>query len=194
MASQGILNGTFPAVEPEQTSRVDAVVEDEIARLTAKCAEMEKEVAKWTPRSQLRLEETSIIFVTLEDGEYNDYWSSDLVPLLSDETRAGYRELHWCGQRKKSAKDDIVGRGTLVAVRSNKKSMEFTIVGEVCEKMRISEKTTGHPATYKLLVEINAHAETIVRAPGDRCAHWTVLRKVGIPHNGGYMPEGIYAN
>jgi hypothetical protein len=47
MASRGILNETLLAVEPEQTSRVDAVVEDEIARLTVKCAEMEKDVAKW---------------------------------------------------------------------------------------------------------------------------------------------------
>ena len=134
----------------------------------------------------------SIIFVTFKDGEYNDFWSSDLVPLLADNTRAGYRELHWCGQRKKSPKDDIVGPGTLVAVRPNKKSKEFTIVGEVCEKLHVSERTEEQPATYKLLVEINAQARRIARAPGDRCAHWTVLREVGIPHSGGYMPEGIY--
>lgn len=35
------------STEAEQTSRVDAVVEDEIARLTAKVAEMEAQVNKW---------------------------------------------------------------------------------------------------------------------------------------------------
>lgn len=183
------------STEAEQTSRVDAVAveEEEIARLTAKCAAMEKELAKWNPSQQGPSDATSIIFVTLEDGEYNDYWSSDLVPLLADETRAGYRELHWCGQRKKSARDALVGSGTLVAVRPNKKSMEFTIVGKVCEKSRITERTAEQPATYKLLVEIDAHVRQIARADGDRCAHWTVLREVGITRGGGYMPEGIYA-
>jgi hypothetical protein len=147
-----------------------------------------------TYRIEVARMSTSIIFVTLKGGEYNDFWSSDLMPLLADNSRAGYRELHWCGQRKKSAKDDIVGPGTLVAVRPNNKSMEFAIVGEVCEKMRLSERTTEQPATYKLLVEIRTHVRRITRAPTDRCAHWTVLREVGIPHSGGYMPEGIYVN
>jgi hypothetical protein len=58
-----------PSTEAEQTSRVDAVVEDEIARLTAKCVEMEKEVAKWELKklpvygNLSRLEETCSSFV-----------------------------------------------------------------------------------------------------------------------------------
>lgn len=136
----------------------------------------------------------SIIFVTLKDGEYNDYWKSELRTLLADDTRTGYREMHWCGQRKKSTRDDNVCPGTLVAVRKDKKTKEFTIVGTVSQKECITPKSGKQPATYNLLVEVSASPRAIPRGVGDRCVHWTVLRDVGIPYSGAYMPEGIYSS
>lgn len=130
----------------------------------------------------------SIIFIT-EGGQYNDHWASELIPLLADDAVAGYRELHWCGQPKQK-RDHLVRPGTLVAVRPNDKTMAFTLVGKVVDKQLLTE---GHVATYSVLVEMSATPREIVRDTArDRCVHWTVLREVGIPHSGAYMPEGIY--
>jgi hypothetical protein len=51
------------STEAEQTSRVDAVAveEEEIARLSAKCAAMEKELAKWDVKRATRLEEMAAL-------------------------------------------------------------------------------------------------------------------------------------
>ena len=131
----------------------------------------------------------SIIFITLKGGQYNDHWTSELKPLLAGDAVAGYRELHWCGQPKQK-RDRLVRPGTLVAVRPNAKTMAFTLVGKVVEKQPLTE---GRVATYTLLVEMSATPREIVRDKArDRCVHWTVLREVGIPHSGAYMPEGIY--
>jgi hypothetical protein len=48
------------STEAEQPSRVDAV-EEEIARLTIKCAEMEKTLAKWDTKRATRLEEMAAL-------------------------------------------------------------------------------------------------------------------------------------
>jgi hypothetical protein len=135
----------------------------------------------------------SLIFVTLKDGEYNDYWSSDLNTLLADDHSAGYREMHWCGQRKKTTRDHLVCPGTLVAIRKDKKSSDFTIVGTVSQRDCITPKVGRQPATYTLLVEVWKSPRVIPRAADHRCVHWSVLRTVGIPYNGAYMPEGIYS-
>jgi hypothetical protein len=135
---------------------------------------------------------SSIIFVTLTDGEYNDYWKSDVKSLLATDDVAGYRELHWCGQNR-GRRDRLVQPGTLVAVRKNKKEMAFTIVGTVAEKTLLTPQHGKTAATYTLLVELYAEPWRIARAAGDRCVHWTVLRAVNIPTDGSYSPQGIYA-
>lgn len=128
----------------------------------------------------------TVIFVTLKDGEYNDYWASA--------SNGGLRDLHWCGQRKKRALDYLVSPGTIVAVREKKTDKHFTLVGTVVEKFLLTSKTEKNPATYNLLVQLSETPQQIHRAEEDRCTHWTVLRELDIPHNGGYLPEGIYSN
>ena len=138
---------------------------------------------------------TSVIFVTLKDGEYDNRWLSELSTLLSTQDIAGHRQLHWCGQRKKSPRDELVRPGTLVAVRKHKNTSEFTLVGSVVTKTPLTPKAGKTPATYNLLVEMAAEPRRIQRAPGDRCVHWTVLRQIGIPLPSPlpWMPEGIYS-
>lgn len=134
---------------------------------------------------------SSLIFVTLKDGEYDDHWSSQLYPLLADGDIAGYRELHWCGQRK-GRRDGLVRPGTLVAVRANAKVRAFTLVGAVVEKTCLTPQHDSTPGTYSLLVEVSATPLTIERAAGDRYTHWTVLRELGFPRDTGCKPHGIY--
>lgn len=136
----------------------------------------------------------SVIFVTLHDGEYNDYWLSETRTLMATDEIAGYRDMHWCGQRKKNDRDHLVRTGTLVAVRAKKSERFFTLVGTVAEMDLLTLKGTGVPATYKLMIEMWETPHVIHRANGDRCVHWTVLRELGIPRSAGYQPEGIYSS
>jgi hypothetical protein len=135
----------------------------------------------------------SIIFVTLTNGEYDDHWISEPNTLLADQDTAGHRQLHWCGQRKKTTRDHLVVPGTLVAVRKTKNTLEFTLVGTVATKTQLTSKVGRTPATYNLLVELSVEPRSIRRAAGDRCVHWTVLRNLNIPRSAGYLPEGIYS-
>ena len=130
---------------------------------------------------------TSIIFCTLKNGEYDDHW-------LSEADSSNMRTLHWCGQRKTIGnKDDLVVPGTLVAVRPSRSSLYFILVGQVVTKRILTEKTPTTAATYELSVALHTQPVQIDRAEGDRCTHWSVLRHLGIPHSGGYLPEGIYS-
>jgi hypothetical protein len=133
-----------------------------------------------------------LIFVTLTNGEYDNRWMSESNTLLADQDIAGHRQLHWCGQRKKTTRDHLVGPGTLVAVRNSKDAPEFTLVGIVATKTQLTPKVGKTPATYNLLVEMASEPRRIQRAEGDRCVHWTVLRALNIPRSAGYLPEGIY--
>lgn len=131
---------------------------------------------------------TSVIFCTLKNGEYDDHW-------LSEPDSSNMRTLHWCGQRKNVGnKDALVVPGTLVAVRPSSSCLSFTLVGQVATKRQLTEKTPTSAATYELSVSLDAQPLQIHRAEGDRCTHWTVLRHLGIPRSGGYLPEGIYSS
>jgi len=134
----------------------------------------------------------SIIFVTLKDGVYADHWSSDLLPVATSEDRAGVRELTWPGQ-KSGIRDDLAKPGTLVAMRPNKDTRYFDIVGTILVKERTRPRTADHPAEYKLLVEVLRVPRRIHKNVDDVFTHNTVLRAIGLPIEHGALPHGIYA-
>jgi hypothetical protein len=129
----------------------------------------------------------SVIFVTLKNGVYDDRWMSELAD--------GRRIMHWCGQAR-GKRDGLVIPGTVVAVRPTKTTPAFTLVGTVATKelIHVGDPALKTPATYHLSIEMDAEPLTIARdSPRDRCAHWTVLRHLGIARDASYMPHGIYA-
>ena len=134
----------------------------------------------------------SIIFVTLADGEYSDRWSSDLLPVGVSSDRSGIRELTWDGQRS-GLRDDLVGPGTLVALRPNFKSKFFKLVGRVLLKTQTRQREGRQPAEYKLVIEMAANPVRINKLETDRFTHNSVLRVLGYPIETGAMPHGIYA-
>ena len=134
---------------------------------------------------------TSIIFVTLNDGEYRDRWTSDLLPIGTSMERKGVRELTWDGQRS-GARDGLVGPGTLVAVRPNRNTRSFDIMGVVVLKTLNRPREGGHPAEYKLVVDMAANPRRIEKLYEDRFTHNTVLRAFGFPIERGALPQGIY--
>jgi hypothetical protein len=83
------------STEAEQTHGGAAVVEDEIAQLTAKCAAMEKDVAKWKSKTEIRLEEMSVLIDSKIDKTktFNRYKlmlhesNADIVSSLGGEMR-----------------------------------------------------------------------------------------------------------
>jgi hypothetical protein len=133
----------------------------------------------------------SLIFVTLDDGEYADQWTSEPNTLLHTDEVAGHRMLRWCGQRR-GRRDHMVGSGTLVAVRESAKIKAFTIVGRVIEIECIRKQDGSVCGIYDILVELTAAPRVIHRDNGDRYTHWTVLRALGIPTQDA-QPQGIYA-
>lgn len=134
---------------------------------------------------------TSIIFVTLRDGEYADRWSSPLLPLATSDDRAGVRELMWEGQ-KSGLRDHLANPGTLVAVRPNKGSRYFEIIGSILVKERTRPREFRRPAEYKLLLEILRVPRRVNKDPSDKFTHNTVLRAIGLPTEQGALPHGIY--
>lgn len=132
----------------------------------------------------------SVIFVTLKNGPYADRWSSELLPVMISEHRAGVRELTWEGQRTNPL-DDVVRAGTWVAVR-DKPATAFRVVGRVCMKQCTREWRTGHPAEYKLLVEMETEPKEYLRDAGERLYHNPVLRALGLPIERGTVAFGIY--
>ena len=134
----------------------------------------------------------SIIFVTLADGEYNDHWSSDLLPIGVSNTRIGIRELTWDGQRS-GLRDDLVGPGTRVAIRPNRNTKAFDLAGTVLLKTQTRARDANAPAQYKLVLEMAANPQRIHKLRNDRFTHNSVLRALGYPLEVGAMPHGIYA-
>jgi hypothetical protein len=133
----------------------------------------------------------SIIFVTLKNGEYDNFWQGEMSTLIADDDVAGYRQLRWCGQRCGRKDKDVVS-GTLVAVRSDSSELGFTIVGRVAEKVLQTPRTATSPATYSLLVEMDIVPRYIPRdLRHGKVTHWTVLHELGIEKTGG-VAEGIY--
>ncbi len=134
----------------------------------------------------------SIIFVTLADGEYSDRWTSDLLPVGVSPERIGLRELTWDGQRS-GLRDDLVGPGTRVAVRPNRNTKAFDMIGTVLLKTQTRAREGNHPAEYKLVIEMTANPQRIHKLRNDRFTHNSVLRALGYPLEVGAMPHGIYA-
>ena len=128
---------------------------------------------------------SSIIFVTLTNGEYNDHWLGQEV--------GGHRPLHWCGQRA-GGEDHLVGPGTIVAVRDKKGELGFRLVGVVAEKTLLTPQAGRTPATYKLDVVVSQEPRYIARdMQYGKYPHWTVLHELDIPKGGAFV-RGIYSS
>jgi hypothetical protein len=129
------------------------------------------------------MESSSLIFVTLHDGEYADHFLNDYT-------------LVWCGQRS-NKRDAMVGPGTAVWIREKKSNRFFTHVGHVVKKelMRPYEPAAEGDeryAIYHLHLQRIADPVTIHKGPDDTFTHNTVLRHAGYPTETGAMPHGIY--
>lgn len=135
----------------------------------------------------------SLIFVTLNNGKYQNHWTSDLCTLLQSKGIAGYRRLCWYGQNC-GRRDYLVRPGTIVAVRENDKVQSFTLVGFVAEIHCLQKQQNKVPGMYEIIVEVSDTPETIDRDyENDAYTHWTVLRRVGIETTDA-QPQGIYAS
>ena len=129
---------------------------------------------------------SSVIFVTLTNGEYNDHWLGQEV--------SGHRALHWCGQRA-GGEDHLVGPGTIVAVRDKKGEYGFRLVGVVAEKTLLTPQAGRTPATYRLDVAVSQEQRYIARdLQYGRKTHFTVLHELGIPNKWGEFVRGIYSS
>jgi hypothetical protein len=65
-------------------------------------------------------------------------------------------------------------------------------MGEVVLKTLNRPREGGHPAEYKLVVDMAANPRRIEKLYEDRFTHNTVLRAFGFPIERGALPQGIY--
>ena len=134
---------------------------------------------------------TSMIFVTLSEGPYNDRWLS--------EPEGDIRCLQWCGQNK-GRRDYLVVEGTQVWMRNKATDMFFDHVGDIQDILMTEpndprrERGRQH-ATYRVLVKLQEIPLRIYRSQGEHFTHWAVLRHIGIlPTKLPSMTEGIYSS
>ena len=129
------------------------------------------------------MESPSLIFVTLNDGEYADHF-------LNDHT------LVWCGQRS-NRRDEMVVPGTAVWTREKKSNRFFTHVGHVVKKELMrpynpGERGDERHAIYTLYLELLENPITVHKEPDEAFTHNAVLRHAGYAIETGAMPHGIY--
>lgn len=121
---------------------------------------------------------TSIIFITKNNGIYNDYWNPH-----------NPNEIFWYGQRC-GRRDHYVVPGTAVLTR-NKNQKQFILIGYV--KSKTVEKIENKKATlYKLVISKLVEPEIIKRKEGDILTVNTILRKYGFPLENSITSQGIY--
>lgn len=119
----------------------------------------------------------SAIFVTLQLGQYGTRW-------ISAEMN-GSRELQW---QTRGEDVSAVRQGTQVWVRNLPTEQSYTLVGEVVEK------TFVRWGEYKVVVDLTEQPQTIVRnVHQDQRTHWTILRLLGIAHDGHPAMKMVYA-